>query len=475
MTTLMDDLVGLNATWMRDQPLLEDHAHAERLAREAADYSLSIAGARHSQGGHTAIDEGRMLMTMPGLNGIGALHSAPPGSAWVGLLDVDAGATWEEIHRVLGPRGMAPMVQQSSPHFTVGGSLSVNCHGRDPRWGPVSSSVEELTVLTGRGDVVTASRTVEAGLFGAVLGGYGGCGLILRARLRVVPNRLLFNRGDVRTRSVAKYVQAASQLPREPNVHLHFAWLSCLAGEFFEKCLIAAFADDPANGDVTQSVFKEDEWGEGEILRAGWAAARKSPAMRQRVWEQLVQRHTVGDVKGTGAKGEWEKRIDWLRATVGFTMYRGTSSADILQEYFVPLSELPGFLPRLADVLRGCALLNVLSATLRVVRADDETLLSYCPGQTHACVAVDAEATTVGAGARRELHGDVHRAFERAVGLALEHGGRYYLPYARLGDPALFRRAYPRHAQMQAAIDTWNPARGDRHRYWNRFLAQHFV
>lgn len=473
MTILVDDPTGLSATRMRDQPLVDSDAEAKRLYDLAVDHSLSLAGARHSQGGHCAVEDGRMLLTMPGFNRIHPLRGVPAGLPWRSLLPLEAGATWEDSHRVLGPYGFAPMVQQSSPHFTVGGSLSVNCHGRDPRWGPVSASVEDVTVLTGRGDVVTASRTTEPGLWRAALGGFGGCGMILGATLRVIGNRLLGYVGDTRERSVAQYVALAEALPSQPDIHLHYAWLCCVPDRFYRECLVAAFVDlHPPQREPAQRVFKENEWGEGEVLRAGWSAARKSSAMRALVWKELRDRHCVG---GEGGKGSHATRIDWLRASVSFTAYRGPSSADLLQEYFVPLDALEEFIAQLAPLFLSCPHLNVLSTTLRVVRADDETLLSYCPGQTHACVAVDAAVATVGEGQARDIHSDVRRVLERAIRLALDAGGRYYLPYARIADEPTFRRAYPGHEAMREAIERWNPVVGGRRRFWNRFLAQHFA
>ena len=140
MALVLDDLVGLNAISIDDMPVIQDAAHPPRLLAASANPRLSIAGMRHSQGGHTVVDGGRVLLTMPQLNRI-ELPVAVTAKDWAATVKVEAGVTWSDLHRVLGPLMLAPMVQQSSAAFTIGGSLSVNCHSRDPRWGPVSAKI----------------------------------------------------------------------------------------------------------------------------------------------------------------------------------------------------------------------------------------------------------------------------------------------------------------------------------------------
>jgi FAD/FMN-containing dehydrogenase len=55
------------------------------------------------------------------------------------------------------------------------------------RYGSQADNVEELQVVTGRGDLVTCSRTQGRPLFDAVLAGAGQYGLIVRAKVRLVP------------------------------------------------------------------------------------------------------------------------------------------------------------------------------------------------------------------------------------------------------------------------------------------------
>jgi decaprenylphospho-beta-D-ribofuranose 2-oxidase len=474
MAVLDDDLVGLNATRIRDRPLAIDTDQSRRIAEASNDTSISIAGMRHSQGGHTVFPDGRMLLTTAAFNRIVSLTEVS-GQAYDALIEVEAGATWEELHRILWPHGLAPMVQQSSAHFSVGGSLSVNCHGRDPRWGPISSSVEDVTVLTGTGEVLTASRTLHRDLFCATLGGYGACGQIVKATLRAVANSHLEYVGDWLPRDIDDYVEHANALLSKTDVHLHYAWLCCVRGRFYEDVLIADLVVNPAYQPTFLQSLKEQDWGDEEILRAGWAAARKDPGkMRAAVWKQLTHLHRQG---GVGGKGYIDRRSNWLRSSVSFAASRGDgASTDILQEYFVPIEKLTAMIDMLKELYADPKLheTNVLSTTLRLVGGDDETVLSYCPGGPRVCVAVHAAVATASLADGRDLHPNAKAGIRKAIRKACDLGGSYYLPYFRVADAAAFRAAYTGHAALQSAIDRYNPIVDNRHRYWNRFLADYF-
>ena len=473
MALVLDDLLGLNATQVEDMLVIQNAAHALKLLAASTDRVLSIAGMRHSQGGHTVTDGGRVLLTMAQLNRI-ELPLAVDGKDWAATVKVEAGATWSELHRVLGPLMLAPMVQQSSAAFTIGGSLSVNCHSRDPRWGPVSSSVEEITVLTASRGVLKASRTENNDLFYATLGGYGACGMILDATLRVVDNNLLEYVGDTRRRRLDECQQRLLDLPADPEVHLHYSWLCCVPHFVYSSALITDFRT--IGGPRQPGSYAEQDWGQDELLRAGWSSARDHLLTRALVWEELCERHLSKHSKPEpGTKGSSETRINWLRSATSFISYRGTESAEILQEYFVPVEQLEEMLARLQRIFR-CGRTNVLSTTIRLVRRDAETVLSYCADDSRACIAIEAMVPVVNdASSRLDLCGPAKDDIKSAIEAALDLNGSFYLPYFKVADLATFHAAYPGHASLQAAIDTYNPKQADgRHRFWNTFLDWYF-
>ena len=91
--------------------------------------------------------------------------------------------------------GPAPMVMQSNHDFTVGGSLSVNCHGWHANSEPIAGTVQSLRLLTADGDVVPCSSQENPELFHLALGGYGMFGAILEAVHRSRTQRALQEAG----------------------------------------------------------------------------------------------------------------------------------------------------------------------------------------------------------------------------------------------------------------------------------------
>ena len=101
---------------------------------------------------------------------------------------VQAGMRWRDLQDHLAPRGLAVKTMQSYANFTVGGSVSVNAHGRYVGHGPVGHSVRALQLVLSDGSVVEASRTANTDLFRAALGGYGAVAVITEIELDVAEN-----------------------------------------------------------------------------------------------------------------------------------------------------------------------------------------------------------------------------------------------------------------------------------------------
>jgi len=124
----LDDASKLNQTQVAEVwPVPETVGDAEKqlsmlLARAKSEgLKVSIGGAQHSMGGHTMY---------PG--GI-AINMLPLNSMWLdssrNLLHVGAGALWRDVIPYLDAHGRSVSVMQSNNSFSVGGSISVNCHG----------------------------------------------------------------------------------------------------------------------------------------------------------------------------------------------------------------------------------------------------------------------------------------------------------------------------------------------------------
>lgn len=153
---------------------------------------ISIGGGRYSMGGQTASEQ-TLHVDMRQLNRI--LRFDPPGKT----ITVEAGITWRAIQEVIDRHDLSLQIMQSYANFTVGGSLSVNVHGRYIGHGPLIGSVQSITVILANGDRIHASPTEHKEIFYGCIGGYGGIGIIVEATLSLADNQSVKRRVDYMT------------------------------------------------------------------------------------------------------------------------------------------------------------------------------------------------------------------------------------------------------------------------------------
>ncbi|XP_066307932.1 cytokinin dehydrogenase 4-like [Miscanthus floridulus] len=104
------------------------------------------------------------------------------------FVDAPGGELWINVLRETLKHGLAPKSWTDYLHLTVGGTLSnAGVSGQAFRHGPQVSNVNQLEIVTGRGDVVTCSPEDNSDLFYGALGGLGQFGIITRARIALEP------------------------------------------------------------------------------------------------------------------------------------------------------------------------------------------------------------------------------------------------------------------------------------------------
>lgn len=157
------------------------HRDIVRMVRFARRYRMKVAmrGQAHSTYGQ-AQAEGGIVVDSRGLQ---TVHALCPDHAWV-----DAGVVWRDLVAQTTSMGLAPPVLTDYLGLSVGGVLSVGgIGGATFTNGFVADNCEELEVVTGDGRWVRCSRTRRPQLFEAVVGGLGQYALILKAKIRLVP------------------------------------------------------------------------------------------------------------------------------------------------------------------------------------------------------------------------------------------------------------------------------------------------
>ena len=414
----------------------EQDAAVELLRRVLVDararhVPVSVAGARHSMGGQTVTRNGIVVDMLP-LRGMALDESRR-------LLHVQAGARWEEVIPFLGKHGLSVSVMQSDSPFTVGGSLSVNCHGWQNDRPPIASTVESFRLLLADGRIVRCSRSENAELFAAALGGYGLFGIIVDADLRVVPDAR-YRVEHMRVAS-AGYVAALDARVRSGPVALAYGRLNVNRDHFLERAVLTTYvrtSDAPPGEPIAEL--------------APWAASL----------ERWVFRGSQGNDYGKELRWALETNVaPWffartthrnqvMQSRVQLYENRDPLRTDVLQEYFLPRGRLEEFLGRVRAILApGTA--DLLNVTLRDVRRDGDTLLRYADTDVMALVFFFSQSRTADAEAAMQA------LTRELIEASLAVGGRYYLPYRLHAAREQFVRAYPMQAAFFALKRTVDP------------------
>ena len=142
---------------------------------------ISIGGGRFSMGGQTATERA-LQIDMRSFDSI--LYFSKDKKE----ITVQAGITWRKIQEFIDPHDLSVSIMQTYANFTVGGSLSVNVHGRYIGKGPIILSVKEIKIVLADGSLFIASPDLNKELFYGAIGGYGALGIITEATLMLSDN-----------------------------------------------------------------------------------------------------------------------------------------------------------------------------------------------------------------------------------------------------------------------------------------------
>lgn len=169
--------------WGRVLKATGDIARPERQSSLEAcltDGLLPACGMRRSYGDAALNNAGRLIdMTR--------LDRLLDFDAETGILEVEAGALIGEIAAIFAPRGWLPAVMPGTGMATVGGCIAQDVHGKNHHhMGSFCQHVTAITLRQAKG-VTTVTPDKTPALFRATAGGLGQTGVILAAKLRLIP------------------------------------------------------------------------------------------------------------------------------------------------------------------------------------------------------------------------------------------------------------------------------------------------
>jgi len=416
---------------------------AVQAALRAWDGAVSIGGARFSQGGQIA-EPGSLHLDMRALNRVVSLDPARR------VVRVQAGITWRDLQDAIDPHDLSVKIMQSFANFTVGGAVSVNCHGRYVGRGPVVNSVRALQLVTADAQALELSRSRNAELFAAAIGGYGAFGAITEVELDLDAN--------------SRIERIAQLVPLEDYA------------QFFRETVLADPKMVMQNADLVPPDFDFPvavSWRASE--RPLTETGRLIPRGRSYGLEQNVIWAVTELPGGASLRREviepavlGKPAVVWRNheASLDTAMLEPRTrsiSTYLLQEYFVPAENFLPFAKKMARVLKAHEV-NALNVSIRHSPADGVTLMPWAKTEVFAFVLYYKRRSRAGAGA------EVRAWTRELVDAALENGGRYYLPYRLDATREQFRRAYPESTQFAALKRRVDPENRFRNLMWDAYL-----
>lgn len=420
---IVSDIGGLMPTRIEQVTKGEEEREIVKTVKKATDENLkvSIAGKMHSQGGHTYYP-GSVVLDMTSHNKILDLDTTEK------TIRVQSGATWADIQEAANPHGLSVKVMQSQNIFTIGGSLSVNVHGRDIRHGALIETVNSFRLMKHDGEIINVSRTENKEYFPLVIGGYGLFGVILDAELQLTDDELY----EMKTTELP-YDEYSDffleEVKGKEDVKMHLARISTAPDSFLEDMYITDYIHSDS-----QDLLKEHNSMKGEkgtfISKFMLGISRQFDWGKDLFWGMQKTYFQRKD-------GDYVSRNNAMRSESKFMEYESRSDTDVLQEYFVPVDKFTAYIDDLREVLNEEEL-NLVNITVRYVDENGDAVLSYSKEEMFALVLLINQEKSA------EGKEDTERIVRRMVDVTLKHGGSYYLPYYEYPSKKQMKEAYPR-------------------------------
>jgi FAD/FMN-containing dehydrogenase len=437
----VNDVTGLNPIQVQE---IKQPTSTEEIIDLVRNHNgpVSIGGARHSMGGQIGTEQS-LHLDMRSFNKIVAYDKINK------KITVQTGITWRTIQERIDGDNLSVKIMQTYANFTVGGSLSVNVHGRYIGQGPLIHSVKSLKIVLPDGTLTQASPEENKELFYGCIGGYGGLGVIVEATLKLTDNCRVARHSQ--TMPLEEYADYFSQnIRNDTGVVFHNA--DIYPNDFTE---VRAVSFLQTNKPITI---------EDRLKPVG----KNYRAERFAMW-------LVSEMPG----GKWmrqhwadplyyeEERVVWRNHEASFDALEleptsRNNSTYVLQEYFVPVAQFNAFVPAMTRIFQQHKV-NVINISIRHAHADPGSTLAWAPTEVFCFVVYYKQDTDEAA---KEKVGQWTREL---IDAAIAHGGSYYLPYQLHATQTQFLKAYPHAPEFFELKKKIDPQNKFRNKLWDSY------
>jgi FAD/FMN-containing dehydrogenase len=403
---------------------------------------VSIGGARHSMGGQIGTEHS-LHFDMRSFDKIISFNEEEK------EITVQTGITWRKIQEHIDRYDLSVMIMQTYADFTVGGSLSVNVHGRYIGYGPLIHSVKSIKIVLEDGQLIVASSVENKELFYGCIGGYGGLGVIIEATLMLVENTKV----ERQTQMMAStnYLNFfKSQIRNDSTVVFH-------NGDIYpdDYTEIRAVSYLKTNRSVTVSDRLRPIHQNHRIERFAMWLVSEAP------YGKWLRKNWVDPLFYKKTKVEWRNyEASYDAMELEPTSRKNTTYA--LQEYFIPIDRFDSFVPQMTDVFKQNDV-NVINISVRHAKSDTVSLLSWAQNEIFCFVIYYKQGT------KDEDKSNVGLWTRKLIDISISEGGSYYLPYQIHATEEQFMKAYPRHDEFFALKKRIDPNNKFMNKLWDAY------
>ncbi len=438
---IVNDVTGLNPIIVEKVYRPKTPVQVQEIISSSND-PISVGGGRFSMGGQTA-SPGTIHLDMRSLNKIESIDEVKK------EITVQPGVRWCDIQAYADKYNLSVKIMQTYANFTVGGSLSVNVHGRYMGLGPLVLSVNEITLVLANGKQVVASKEHNQILFYAAIGGYNAVGVIVQAKLQLTENSTV-ERVYKKMATSDYFVHFKNTIRENKQVVFHNA---DMYPKDFKRLKSISWVKTSKKATVKNKLMP---------LRASYPFERyfmwaftTTPLgkfRREYIIEPLIY---------------LSKKVHYKNYEAGYDVaeLEPRSRKDftyVLQEYFVPIEHFDRFADEMADIYQKHDV-NVVNISVRHAIKDPGTYLAWAKDEVFAFVVYYKQST-------KDYDKNKVAIWTRElIDAAIKYNGSYYLPYQVHATSEQFHKAYPRAKELFKIKQQYDPDFRFRNVIWDTY------
>jgi len=402
---------------------------------------VTVSGVHHSLGGQITYEHS-LFLDLSDFDEVLEFDTAKK------LITVQSGIRWSQIQQIIDPHNLSIKIMQDQNDYTVGGSLSVNAHGRYVNDGSIINSVKSIRIVLPNGRIYDASPEQNSVLFYGAIGGFGGVGVIVQATLELVDNIALErSTTTVSFNEFNNYFNG--NILSDDSVVLHQA---ILYPPSFESLLDVSWrkTDKPLTDDRRLQENLEEPWWESVLL-----TLRAKSTLLHRFQKSLFDPYLYGDEAVVTRNFESSSSL----RHAGFITSDDSTMA--MQEYLVPVNRFEIFVFNLRDIFSRHQA-DIFRVLISYLPQDHGGLLAGSSVHVYSFKIIYLQ------GKNKQSHDQVESWTSELVRASIESNGVHILPYTVHDSTQQLYKAYPASRNIFELKKNVDPADRFRNLFWEQ-------